>query len=196
MGEEDNLLIGREKYLSSGIHIGMTVKTADMKRFIYKIRPNGLAVLNIGMLDQRIRHLANLLSKTRRIMVVSRRESAKDAINKFCEVVGAKCNAGRFMPGSLTNPKYKEFMEPQILIVVDPSVDKQAMKEAIQMRIPIVGLVDTSNNTDFLDIILPCNNKAKKSLALLFWLLARETMKNRKEEFKHEMKDFGYEEDK
>lgn len=191
--EKEPLLIPREKYLSSGVHIGMTVKTADMKRFIYKIRSNGLAVLNIGMLDERIRCVANMIHKMKNILVVARRGSAKESVLKFGEVVGAKVIAGRFMPGSLTNPTYKEFMEPDVLIVIDPSTDKQAIKEALQMRIPIISFADTSNETSYIDVVLPSNNKAKKSIALVLWLLAREVKRLCGEEFTLEPKDFGYE---
>lgn len=191
--DKEDLLISREKYLSAGVHIGMTFKTSDMKRFIYKVRSNGIAVLNIGMLDDRIRYTAQILAKKEQILIVARRDSAKAAAEKFCEVVGANKILGRFMPGSLTNPTYKEFTEPEVLLVLDPTTEKQAITEATHMRIPIIGFADTSNETSFLDVVLPVNNKAKKSIALVFWLLAREIMKERGKEFTLEPKDFGYE---
>ncbi|MBI2972148.1 MAG: 30S ribosomal protein S2 [Candidatus Aenigmarchaeota archaeon] len=197
--KKERLLLPREKYLSAGVHIGMTSKTADMQRFIYKIRPSGLAVMNIGLLDKRIGIAANMLSQRKKILVVSKKENGFEPARKFAEVVGAKATTGRFMPGSLTNPTYKEFFEPDILIVTDPGMDKQAIKEAVQMRIPIVGLADTFNETSYLDFILPCNNKGKKSLALIYWLLAklivekRAAEKGEKVEFQLKPEDFGYE---
>ncbi len=186
------LLIPREKYLSAGVHIGMTSKTADMKRFIYKVRPNGLAVLNVGMLDKRIEHAANMLAPMKRMLIVSRKENGQDPAKKFGEVIGAKVIAGRFMPGSLTNPSYKHFFEPEAIIVVDPAADKQAIKESITMRIPIIGLADTFNDTSFIDVVLPCNNKGKKSVALIMWLLAKLIKEKRGEEFALQPEDFGY----
>lgn len=188
------LLIPREKYLSAGVHIGMTSKTVDMKRFIYKVRPNGLAVLNVGILDRRLSYVADFLADKKEILVVSRKDNSEDAVKKFSEIVNAKAVIGRFMPGSLTNPTYKEFFEPEVLIVTDPLADKQAIKEAVDMRIPIVGFADTFNETSFLDIVLPCNNKGKKSLALLFWLLAKLIMEKRDTSAKFELQpeDFGY----
>ena len=186
----ERLLIPREKYLSAGVHIGMTSKTADMKKFIYKIRPSGLAVLNVGILDERIGYAANMLSKMKSILVVSKKDTGHDAVKKFAEVTGCRYIIGRFMPGSLTNPTYKGFFEPDVLIVTDPLVDKQAIKEALQMRIPIIGLADTFNNTNYLDLIIPCNNKGKKSLALVFWLLAKLIMENKEEKFELQPEDF------
>ncbi len=186
------LLIPREKYLSAGVHIGMTSKTADMKRFIYKVRPNGLAVLNVGMLDKRIDYVANLLAGMKKILIVSRKENGQEPAEKFAEIVGGKSITGRFMPGSLTNPSYKYFFEPEVTVVVDPAADKQAIKESIQMRIPIIGLADTFNDTSYIDIVLPCNNKGKKSVALILWLLAKLIKERRGESFDLKPEDFGY----
>jgi small subunit ribosomal protein S2 len=188
------LLIPREKYLSAGVHIGMTSRTSDMKRFIYKVRPNGLAVLNVGILDRRVAIAANFLAEKKEILVVSRKDNGVDAVKKFSEVIGAKCVLGRFMPGSLTNPTYKEFFEPEALIVTDPMADKQAIKEAVSMRIPIIGFADTFNETSFIDLVIPSNNKGKKSLALLFWLLAKLITEKRDPSAKFELQpeDFGY----
>ena len=193
MVKKERLNIPREKYLSAGVHIGMTSKTADMQRFVYKIRPSGLAVLNIGELDKRIEYAANLLAEKKKLLVVSKKDIGKDAVKHFSKAVNAKCVVGRFMPGSLTNPSYKKFFEPEIMIVTDPVVDKQAMKEAVSMRIPIIGLADTFNETSYLDLVLPCNNKGKKSLVLIFWALAKFICEKRKEKFDMELKDFGYE---
>ncbi len=186
------LLIPREKYLTAGVHIGMTSNTADMKRFIYKVRSNGLAVMNVGMLDKRIEYTANFLAAKKSILVVSRKENGHEPGQKFAEVIGGRAIIKRFMPGSLTNPTFRDFFEPDVIIVTDPAVDRQSIKEAIQMRIPIIGLADTFNETSYLDIILPCNNKGKKSLALIFWLLAKLIKEKHGEEFTLQPEDFGY----
>ena len=107
-----------------------------------------------------------MLTPMKRLLIVSRKENGQDPAKKFAEVIGAKVIAGRFMPGSLTNPSYKHFFEPEAILVVDPAADKQAIKESITMRIPIIGLSDTFNDTSFIDVVLPCNNKGKKCFVL------------------------------
>jgi small subunit ribosomal protein S2 len=117
----------------------------------------------------------------KRILIVSRKENGHEPAAKFAKEIGAHVISGRFMPGSLTNPSYKHFFEPEVTIVVDPSADKQAIKESVTMRIPIIGLADILNNTFYIDLILPCNNKGKKSVALILWLLAKLIKEKRNE---------------
>jgi len=189
------LLIPKDQYLASGIHIGMKQRSAQMKDFIYKIREDGLAVLNLRKIDMRIRTVAKFLAKSENVLVATRKPIARKPIEKFVEIIDAKMVMGRFMPGTLTNPQYKNFFEADVLFVVDPLIDIQAIKESVKAKVPIVAICDTPNETKDVDLILPANNKGKKALALLFWLLAREVLKERKllssdEEFEYKLEDF------
>jgi len=189
----EEMLTEKEKYLECGIHIGTTSKIRDMERFIYKILPNGLAVLNLSVLDKRIKAAALLLSKYSNILVVGKK--VKKPLQTFAETVDAKVITGRFMPGSLTNPSYVNFFEPDIILLTDPFIDRNALKEAVKMRIPVIALCNTFNQTKFIDLVIPCNNKGKNSLAMIFFLLSREILKIRgkiknNEEFNLKLDDF------
>lgn len=189
------LLISRQKYFAAGVHIGMKQKTKDMREFIYKIRPDGLAILNLRKIDQRIRIAAKFLAKAKDLMVVGRKTTAPNALKKFGEAVGAKIVTGRFMPGTLTNSNYKDFFEADVMLIIDPIKDVQALREAVKARVPIVSLCNTIHETKFIDLIVPTNNRGKKSLATVLWLLAREILKERKaiksdDEFKLSVEDF------
>jgi small subunit ribosomal protein S2 len=187
----EELLVPKQDYLSAGIHIGMKSRTADMKKFIYKVREDGLAVLDLKILDERITTAAKFLSNAKKILVVGRKLNSHTPVKKFCEVIGCDYIIGRFMPGTLTNPSYKKFIEPNVILLTDPLSDYQSLKEAVESRIPVVALCDTFNETRNIDFVIPCNNKGKKSLALVYWLLAGEILKNRGEkEFKHKLEDF------
>ncbi len=185
----------KEEYLASGIHIGMKQKTDQMKEFIYKIREDGLAVLNLSKIDERIKTAAKFLARLENILIVTRKTIAFDSIKKFAEVINARVVAGRFMPGTLTNPTYKNFFEAQAIVIVDPLSDMQALQEATKARVPIVAICDTFNEVKDIDLIIPANNKGKRSIATIFWLIAREILKERKQiesdkDFKYEIKDF------
>ncbi|MCK4883394.1 MAG: 30S ribosomal protein S2 [Candidatus Diapherotrites archaeon] len=166
-------------YLKSGVHIGSKFKTGDMREYIYKSRQDGLHVLDVKKIEERINLAAKLLSNysPEEVLVVSGRLYGKDAIKKFSKLTGFKFMEKRFVPGSLTNPRIREFTEPKILVVTDPIADKQAVKEATQQRIPIIAVCDTNNLVKNVDLVIPANNKGRKSIALIYWVLTKEIMK-------------------
>jgi small subunit ribosomal protein S2 len=195
MAEE--LLVSNDEYLKSGIHIGTKFKTKHMANFIYKTRPDGLSVLNIQQIDERIKLAANLLSnyQPEDILIVCRRENGWKAVKKFADITGCKYFAGRYPPGILTNPALKNFTEAKIILVTDAWPDKNAVEDAMKIGLPVIALCDTNNQSNNLDLIVPCNNKGKKSLGLFFMLLAREYTKKRgmlkPEDFKFTLDDFS-----
>ncbi|MBU3904616.1 MAG: 30S ribosomal protein S2 [Nanoarchaeota archaeon] len=185
-----------EEYLSNGMHIGMKKQTSKMKRFVYKTRDDGLAVLDLQTIDDRIKMAAKFLAGFNSIMVVSRKPVAKKAITKFAELIDARAISGRFLPGIITNPSFRAYYEPDVLLITDPATDSQAIDEAIKMRVPIVSLVDTFNEVKGIDFIIPVNNKGRKSIAATYYILAREILKCRgkiKEdsEFELKLEDFA-----
>ncbi len=178
---DENLLTTLDTYLASGIHIGTQQKTEDMKRFIYRVRSDGLYVLDVRKTDERIRLAAKFLSnyEPEDILAVSRRIYSVGPLKKFGQTTGITTVAGRFVPGTLTNPSSRKFLEPEVLFLSDPRVDRQALKEAIEIGIPIVGMCDTEHLTSFIDFIIPTNNKGRKAVSLIYYLIAREYLRNR-----------------
>lgn len=174
-------LVEEDQYLLSGVHIGTRQKSLDMEPFFYKVRNDGLYILDIRKTDERIRVAANMLSRyaPESILVVSARQYGQFPATVFAKTIGANVIAGRFMPGTLTNPDASNYMEPEILLVTDPMGDTQSMREAILCGIPIVALCDANNETKYVDLIIPTNNKGRSSLAFIYWLLTREVLKAR-----------------
>jgi small subunit ribosomal protein S2 len=175
------LLIPEDVYLTSGVHIGTQQKSADMKEFIFKVRTDGLYVLDVKKTDERIRIAAKFISRIEpsRILVVSARQYGQKPAKVFGKTVGASVIAGRFVPGSLTNPILPNLVEPEMLFVTDPAADEQALREALNVGIPIVGICDANNETKYVDLVIPSNNKGRRALATIYWLLTREVLKAR-----------------
>lgn len=173
------LLIPLDKYLAAGLHIGTQQKTKDMERYIYRVRADGLYVLDVRKTNDRIVSAAKFLAKydADDILVVSTRQYGQAPVKKFGKLTGAKTIPGRFIPGTLTNPNYAKFIEPKVLVVTDPRSDSQAIIEAKQIGIPVVALCDTENLLGNVDIVLPVNNKGRKAIALVYWLLARQMLR-------------------
>lgn len=181
MAEQETLLIDSNEYLASGIHIGTKFKTKYMANFIYKTRPDGLSVLNLKRIDDRIKTAASFLAQYEPgdILAVGRRESSWKGLKKMGELTGIKVMAGRYPPGILTNPELEIFIEPKILLVCDPWPDKNAVDDAVRIGIPVIGLCDTNNQSNDLDLVVPCNNKGKKAVGLLFYLLTAEFLRRK-----------------
>jgi len=180
---EEELLLPRDALLSAGIHIGTRIKTRNMEPFIYRVRPDGLFVLDIKKTDERIRIAAKFLSRFEpsKIAVVASRLYGQQPVRKFCELTGAIPIVGRFVPGSLSNPLYPERIEPDVIVVTDPRADSQAVTEAAKVGIPVLALCSTDNDFDGIDFVIPTNNKGRKALATIYWLLARQVLRERGE---------------
>jgi len=207
--EKQTSLVETDKYLNTGAHIGTKFKSGDMKRYIYKVRKDGLNVLDVQTLDERLKLASHFIAgyDPERIVVVSRKVYGQTPAKVFAESIGAKILTGRFIPGTFTNPQSNRFIEPNLVIVTDPEADSQAIKEATIVRVPVVGLASTNNSLRNIDVAIPINNKGKKSLALGYWIIAKEVLKERgdikddkafsktPEDFEYKMKE-GEEEEK
>ena len=174
-------LVPVEEYLAAGIHIGTQQKSKDIKKFIYRVRGDGLYILDIRETDGRIKTAAKFLNQfdAPNILVVTSRQYGQYPAKKFAETIGGMAVTGRFIPGMLTNQNLHNYIEPEVVVVTDPIGDAQVVKEAVQSGIPILALCDTNNMTSFVDLVIPTNNKGRKALGMIYYLLTREMLRHR-----------------
>ena len=174
-------LVPVEEYLAAGVHIGTQQKSKDMKKFIYRVRGDGLYILDIRETDERIKTAAKFLSQFNpsNVLVVTSRQYGQYPAKKFAEMIGGMAVTGRFIPGMLTNQNLNAYIEPEVVVVTDPIGDAQVIKEAMQSGIPIVALCDTNNMTGFVDLVIPTNNKGRKALSMIYFLLTKEMLRIR-----------------
>jgi small subunit ribosomal protein S2 len=183
MPKVENLLLPLEEMLAAGLHIGTRIKTGDMEPYIYRVRPDGLFILNIGKTDDKIRLAAKFIAKfdAERVLAVSSRIYGKTPIEKFSELARVTSMIGRFMPGLISNPFQRRHAEPQLVIVTDPRADFQAIKESTSAGVPVIALCDTDNAFSGVDLAIPVNNKGRRALAMVYWLLTRQVLRERSE---------------
>ena len=183
MEDESVPLMPYEEYQSNKVHIGTQTKSKDMQQFIREVADDGtgLHLIDIEQTDERLQLATNFLGmyEARDILVVSARQYGQRPARLFAQAIGARHIVGRFIPGTLTNPLLRTYIEPQIIFVTDPEADNQALSEAIGSNMPVIGICDTNNNLCNVDLCIPANNKGRRSLALIYWLLAREVLKAR-----------------
>lgn len=174
--EQDNL---EKMILSTGIRVGTPVKTKYMVPFIIRANPEGLYILDISKTLSRIDIAAKFISRAdiSKVAVTSAREYGKTPVERFCNLTHAKYILGRFMPGTFTNPALPKYMEPQIVIVTDPQADQQAVLESTRAGVPVIAICNSDNVTSKVDVVIPANNRGRKALATVYWLLAREVLK-------------------
>jgi small subunit ribosomal protein S2 len=174
--ESENL---EKMILSTGIRVGTPVKTKSMSRYIVRANPEGLYILDISKTLYRIDVAAKFIGRTNiaKVAITSAREYGKKPVEKFCEATGATPILGRFMPGTFTNPSLPKYMEPEIVIVTDPQADQQAVIEATRAGVPVLAISNSDNVISKVDLVIPANNRGRKALATVYWLLAREVMK-------------------
>jgi small subunit ribosomal protein S2 len=194
---EDQLLVELDDYLKSGIHIGTKFRTKFMSKFIYKVRNDGLSVLNVEQINNRLKNAVNMLSEyeAKDILVVCRRENGWKPVKLFSKLTGIRVITGRYPPGLLTNADLEDFEEAKLMVVSDPWPDKNAVGDAAKLGLPVIAMCDSNNECQDIDLVVPCNNKGKKSLAIIFWIFAKEYMKNKgmiktDDEFKYSIDDF------
>lgn len=168
----------RKEILAAEVNKGTEVKTTFMRNFVTKSDSRGFYMMDADATMDRIKTAAKMISRAGpgNLIVCSGRQNAHRPAGMMASAVGAKALLGRFMPGTLTNPSLPYYIEPKLVMISDPQIDGQAIVEATNAGIPVIGMASTDNITSNVDLVIPANNRGRKSLATVYWMLARQVL--------------------
>lgn len=183
MSEQGALLVPEELYRTSNANLGTNRKAKLMSKFIQGIQSDGVYLLDIPKIDERIRYASRFISQFQpdRVVCTGLRRNAHTPVIKFSSYVKSVALTESFVAGTFTNPSLPTYTEPDAVLISDPLNEAQPVLEAAEMGIPIVAVSDTDSPVEYVDYIIPANNRGRKSLALVYWLLAREILRLRGE---------------
>jgi len=185
-------LIPLEDYIKCAVHLGTKVITPHMRKYVYKRRADGLAVINTALIDEKLREAIDFIIKyePEQIYLSCKREAGWEAAKKFGETTGIKVFTKKYPPGITTNLILEDFFEKELTIICDPWIDKNALNDTIKLKKPVLSLCDTNNFIQHITNIIPCNNKSKKSVGCILFILARGYCNAKKLPFNAELEDF------
>ncbi len=185
-------LIPLEDYIKCAVHLGTKVITPHMRKYVYKRRADGLSVINTVAIDEKLREAIKFLTQysQEQIYLACKREAGWPAVKKFQEITGIKTFTKKYPPGITTNLELEDFFEAELTIICDPWIDRNALFDTARLKKPVIALCDTNNFTTHITKIIPCNNKAKKSIGCILYILAREFCRAKDLPFNAELEDF------
>lgn len=168
--------------LAAGCHLGTKNRDFQMERYVFRRNQEGVHVFNLEKTWNKLQLAARVIvaiEDPKDVMVATARPYAQRAVLKFAQYTGTKYQAGRHTPGTFTNQIQKYYEEPRLLVLCDPRTDHQPIKEASYVNIPTIAFCDTDSSVKYVDIAIPANNKGRKAIGVLYFILARMVLQMR-----------------
>ena len=180
--------------VAAGCHYGGKKITKQMKKYVYTVRKDGIAIFDVNKIYEKIQVAARIIASVDpdSVISVSGKPSGQRAVYKFGHFTKTQTVTGRWSPGMLTNQTTKKFVEPRLLIVTDPRTDYNAILESSYVNIPVIAICNTDNMLKYVDCAIPCNNRSNKAVAMIWYLLTKAVLEIKKDGTEFEKNPSAY----
>jgi small subunit ribosomal protein SAe len=167
----------------AGCHFGGKKITKQMRKYVFTVRQDGIAVFDVNKIYEKIQVAARIIASVDpdSVISVSAKPAGQRAVYKFGHFTKTQTVTGRWSPGMLTNQTTKKFIEPRLLIVTDPRTDYNAILESSYVNVPVIAICNSDNNLKYVDCAIPCNNRSNKSIAMIWYLLTKAVLEVKKD---------------
>ena len=178
--ETEGFLVPPQLYMRYGVHIGTHKLAKPMRRFAHT-KKSGIYLIDLRHTDQRIRIAAKMIANydPEQVFGFAMRLYAQKPLLYMAKWTGIIARVGKYVAGTLTNPDLPQYLEPEVVFVSDPIKEANIVREANRVGIPIIALCDTNNEPYNIDLVIPCNNRGRKALALIYWILTNQILRER-----------------
>jgi len=171
------------KMLACNVHLGSRNITPQMTRYVWKRNVDGVHIIDLRKTWEKLVLAARVIVSMEPqdvcavALTVGQSKApplAQRAVLKFSQYVGSRHIVGRYTPGTFTNRIQSNFIEPRLLVVSDPVKDFQPILESSYVNMPVIAFSDVDGPSKHVDIVIPCNTRSPHSVALVWWMLAKE----------------------
>src|SRR5574344_528704 len=188
-------IVSLKKLLEAGVHYGHQTRkwNPKMGKYIYCPR-NGIYIIDLNKsktgIEDSYEKLKEIVSEGGKVLFVGTKIQAKPIVEAEAIRSGSFYITNRWLGGVLTNfttiqTRFRKLKDldsaeedgtwgklPNALIVVDPTVEHNAVKEANKLNIPVFAICDTNCNPDNINYVIPGNDDATKSIQLIVGVLS------------------------
>lgn len=191
------------KLLASGVHLGhaKSLFRSSMQKYIYG-EYKGIHIIDLEQTLQHLKRASKLVEEVAAkggiILYVGTRENQSRILQLAAERSQGYYVSSKWVCGTLTNSteiskwernevdmgnnktgreltptESKTIVKPDLIVVLNPIENRVLLKEAIQTRVPTIGIIDTDSEPSLVSYPIPANDDSLRAVSLILGVLSK-----------------------